>query len=412
MTYSLAYGVDSHVELSLTDVTALAALSPAAPDVADVRRATIAALAEPLEFPLLSQAVITGDRVTVAVDRDVPQLAEVAAGIVEHLEECGVGREQVTILFAEARNVVERLPLRAPQTVPSGGTTAQPHLELHDPADRGRLCFFGSTKSGKPVYLHRAVAEADLLICVGTARGRVSWSNRGPLGGIYPAFGDAEARRRYRNPHLLDRRHDAFVKSQEEIESIGWQTGAQFAVQVVPGNGDGVAAIVAGELHAAARRAAELHRTRHRSRSRQRACVVAGLSGRSAQTWDQFAAALGNVVDSVVDGGAVALCTDLAESPGSAVELLSQVGDDREEALARIAKERPTDLFAAAQLADALCRVRVYLLSRLDPSLVEDLGMIPVGEAADVGRLAARAKSCLVVPDAQHAELDVPGDES
>ena len=40
---------------------------------------------------------------------------------------------------------------------------------------------------------------------------------------------------------------------------------------------------------------------------------------------------------------------------------------------------------------------------KLDPELVENLGMSPVTDPEDLARLAARATTCLVVPDAQHA---------
>ena len=50
----------------------------------------------------------------------------------------------------------------------------------------------------------------------------------------------------------------------------------------------------------------------------------------------------------------------------------------QETALRRIRRECPPDALPAAQLARTLQRSKVYLLSRMDPSLVEDLDMIPV----------------------------------
>jgi nickel-dependent lactate racemase len=413
MSRSLAYGVASKLELPQCDEPAEDAGRTPRADVVDVRRAVVDALQEPYEFPPLSQAIVEGDRVTIAVDRDVPQAGEIVAALVEHLGTCGIGSDHITVVYADAQSAAAARPQTARQTVPptSQGAAGRPAIELHDPTDRGKLCFLGNTKSGRAIYLNRALGEADLLITLGTGRGRKSWAYRGPFGGIYPTFSDTDTQRRFRNPRLLDRRHDTFTKSQAEVESVSWQSGAQFTVQVVPGTGDEVATIVAGEINAVQRRINELHAARHGNQVVRSDVVVAALSGTAAQTWDGVALALTNVLDAVAEGGSVVLCTDLQQPLGPALELLARVGDDRDEALAHIARERPVDLFAAAQLADAQCRARVYLLSKLDPTIVEDLQMIPVGDPTDVGRLAGRAKSCLVVADAQHAVLDVAGNE-
>lgn len=413
MSRSLAYGVASKLELPQCDEPAQAVGQANVADIVDVRRAVVDALHEPLEFPSLSQAIVEGDRVTIAIDRDVPQVSEIVAALVEHLGTCGIAGDHITLVYADAQSAAAAKPQAARQTVPptSGAAAGRPSVELHDPTDRGKLCFLGNTKSGRAIYLNRALGEADLLITVGTGRGRTSWAYRGPFGGIYPTFSDADTQRRFRNPHLLDRRHDTFAKSQAEVESVSWQSGAQFTIQVVPGRGDGVASVVAGEINAVQRRINELHAAGHGEQVVRSNVVVAALSGRSAQTWDGVALALTNVLDAVAEGGSVVLCTDLQQPLGPALELLARVGDDRDEALAHISRERPVDLFAAVQLADAQCRARVYLLSKLDPTVVEDLQMIPVGDPTDVGRLAGRAKSCLIVADAQYAMLDVAGNE-
>ena len=41
------------------------------------------ALAEPLEFPPLAAGIVPGDRVAIAVDEDVPCVAEIVRGAVE-----------------------------------------------------------------------------------------------------------------------------------------------------------------------------------------------------------------------------------------------------------------------------------------------------------------------------------------
>lgn len=232
----------------------------------------------------------------------------------------------------------------------------------------------------------------------------MSWSYRGPYGGIYPTFSDREAHNRFRNPVLLNAASETFTKSQDEVESIGWRAGLQFVVEVVPGAGDEAAAVVAGELTAASRRAAALRDAGHRHTVPNRVrTVIAALTGALAQSWEQVARTLAAALEVVEDGGVVAICSDLAEPLGPAMELLSKVGDDRDEAIAHIRKERPVDVFIALQLAEAQRRVRIHLLSKLDDETVESLAMTPISDPSDIGRLAARGGSCVVVGDAQHA---------
>ena len=71
-------------------------------------------------------------------------------------------------------------------------------------------------------------------------------------------------------------------------------------------------------------------------------------------------------------------------------------------------------MLEAIELIEARRGARLYLLSRSDPAEIEALGITPVESAADVGRFAARSKSCLVLTDAQYAAAisDEPADRA
>ena len=73
----------------------------------------------------------------------------------------------------------------------------------------------------------------------------------------------------------------------------------------------------------------------------------------------------------------------------------------------QIRRDNPRDALPALQLARALETSRVYLLSRLDPGLVEDLEMIPIDGPDELVRLAQRNSSCLVLANAVHAMVHV-----
>ena len=53
-------------------------------------------------------------------------------------------------------------------------------------------------------------------------------------------------------------------------------------------------------------------------------------------------------------------------------------------------------------------RQHVYLLSRLDPALVEDLDMVPLGDPEELGRLSRRHDSCILLANAPQAVVCRP----
>ncbi|MBA4018678.1 MAG: hypothetical protein C0483_16045 [Pirellula sp.] len=377
------------------------------------------ALASPLEFPDLAHSVVVGDHVTIVVEPGVPRSRDIVEAAAEQLIAGGVALEDITVLHVDGE-MLQGAQVRGAAALvavgESGGTSAstsaEQHMlrseprvlrtERHDPADRGKLGYLGNTRSGRPVYLNRLLTDADMVVAIGCYRGPESWAYRGVYGALYPTFSDTAALQRFRNAHLLDNEAEAFPKSQQEVELVGWQSGVQATVQVIPGPG-GKAAVVAGEIQAVARKAAASWSAMWSETFASRAdLVVAALGGEAAQTWNDVGRALAGALQVVDDGGAIALCTELSELPGKAMEALARI-DDRDTAQAEIRKVRPLDAFAALMLDRAQRRVRVYFLSKLDPSIVEELGMAPVDGPADVERLATRRKSCIVLCDAQYA---------
>jgi hypothetical protein len=103
----------------------------------------------------------------------------------------------------------------------------------------------------------------------------------------------------------------------------------------------------------------------------------------------------------VTEDGAIAICSDLAAPPGPAMRCLSQA-DSAEDALRAIRRQRAVDAIPAAWLLHVLQDHTVFLLSRLDESTVEDLGMAYVSNAEDLIRLSHRFNGCITLRGAQH----------
>ena len=99
----LRYGNNSSVQLEFADGAALGELgTPRGQPLADLGAATTAALGEPIDYPTLAQCTTPGDRVVLALDRGVPQVAEVTAAVVDALVDAGVDPDGITVLQSQA----------------------------------------------------------------------------------------------------------------------------------------------------------------------------------------------------------------------------------------------------------------------------------------------------------------------
>jgi lactate racemase len=444
----LHYGIHSSVEIELAD-----GRQPDVPDVPrgspvhDVAAAVAAALAEPLDYPPLVKCVTPADRVVLALDRGVPRVAEITAAAVDALIRAGVAPDGISVLQSPVeQNTKAQHDNENPCRLIAAPLRRRIELLTHDPADRRQLAYLAADESGGAILVHRALHEADVALPVGCLRAEGTAGYFGIHGAVYPTFSDVKTLERFRGPAVLrnyfskgsvgqcDCCHDSTprhyngreggrtVKRSHEIDPIAaanhvaWLLGVQFAIQVVPAAGEEVMHVVAGQCDAVRRQGAELYHAAWDWPAASPAdLVVATVDGAAGrQTWENVGRALDAAVQFAEADGAIAVCCDLAARPGPATQHLSGA-PSHEAALRRISRHRPPDAIVAAQLARALDRNKVYLLSRLEPSMVEELDMIPIENAGELARLVRHHKSCLLlpnapyiaaVPDCQLAELE------
>jgi len=186
---------------------------------------------------------------------------------------------------------------------------------------------------------------------------------------------------------------------------VAWLLGVMLTIQIVPAAGDRVLHVIAGNAESVERRAIDLSKLAWDFEVPRRAeLVVAAIEGgEDQQTWENVGRAVAAAARAVSDDGAVAICTELSTPPGPALEWIGRARD-MPDALRHIRKQHSADATAAQELAAVLHRARVYLLSRLDESVVEELGLAAVGEGADIGRLVRRHGSCILLGSAQYAQ--------
>jgi nickel-dependent lactate racemase len=371
---------------------------PQGAPLADPAEAVRAALEQPLEYPPLRQSTTVGDRIVVALGQGVPRATEITAAVVHSLMAGGVDPDGISVLRTEAD--VEA-GAGDPRRLVDAAVAPRIRLLTHDPANRQALGYLAANEEGDPILLNRLLVDADLVLpigrlCDGAARGYF-----GIHGSIFPGLADEKTQSRFRRKDLPPGRREHHAALLREADQVAWLLGVNFTVQLLPAAGDGILGVVAGESKAVGRRGREAYRAAWGCPVARRASlVVAAIEGpQEQQTWENLGRALEAAGRLVEEGGAIAVCCELAARPGPAVGRL--VGArSRGTAVRRILRDNPGDALPAAQLAHALERQHVYLLSRLDSSLVEDLDMVPIGGAEELGRLSQRHDSCILLANA------------
>ncbi len=405
----LRYGVDSVVQFDLRPEALLAdCQTPRGTPVADIRIAVTAVLADPLGFPPLASALVPGDRVVIALEAGVPQAETIVAAVVQALGNAGIEANHVTVLRTRANRARQNHAGQsesAPMAI--GNPPAEPpegvrHL-THDPDDRNQLSYLANIDEGKPVYLNRAICEADFVVPIGCLRSETSFSYEGVCDGVFPSFADTGTLVRYRSPVAADSPVQRKRLRKQALE-VGWLLGALFTLRVLPGPGDSILDVLAGDVSAVERRGHDVSEAAWSFQVPGRASLVVAAieGGPEQQTWHNVGRALSAARQVVAEGGTIAVCCDVQTAPGPALQQLASA-DSPEDARREIAHQRPSDALVASQLIHALDNGRVYLLSRLEPEIVESLGVAPVANDAELVRLAARHETCILLGNAQHA---------
>jgi nickel-dependent lactate racemase len=331
----------------------------------------------------------------------VPQSAEIVRAVVESVCEHGVEPGLITILRTSDDAQAGGEP---PDNRLSAAHRSAVSVVVHNPETRSELAYLASTADGQTIYLNRALSDADLVVPIGRASWRRAGDGFATLETLYPTFSDVATQDRFAKLTLSAANRSARADARQEVREVNWLLGVLFAVQVVPAGSGGVLDIIAGQPDAVRRLARERCEQAWNFTVPHRASlVVAAIEGDSSeQTWESVGRALAAASRAVSDNGTIAICTQLDARPGPSIKHLGEA-EDLHQAVRQIRKQRAADALPATQLARAMDRARVYLLSGLDDELVEALGMAPVSAADDIPRLAARHASCILLGNAQHA---------
>jgi nickel-dependent lactate racemase len=371
---------------------------PIPESVADPRAAVLAALDHPARYEPLRRALTPDDRVTVVIDERLPRFVDLLTGLLEHVTSAGVRAENVTLV--------------SPPGVPHQGWLddlpdefEDVRLESHDPTDRKKLAYLATTKGGRRVYLSRAAVEADQLVVLAGRRYDPVFGYAGPETILFPTLGDEATRNEAAGPGSDEvPGHDPWPMRGEALE-VCWLLGAPFMVQVVEGEGETVAGVVAGLAETAVDGEKLLDARWRGTVDLPAQTVVATMSGDPArQGFADMARALTCAARVVEPDGRIVLLCRANPELGEGAAILRQT-EEPHRAIKRLSERKPADLIAALQWAKAASRAKIYMLSGLEQETAEELFATPLDHPGQAQRLLDAEGGCVVVPDAHKSMI-------
>ena len=216
--------------------------------------------------------------------------------------------------------------------------------DLAEPGDRRR-------RRGAPHRLPGRIASRPCYLGIHAA--------------VFPTFSDERTQNRFRRLESSGCPTDSARAAGSRVRRSGLALGVNFTIQVVPGRGtkcctwwpdNSPRCVAAGRICTEAAWDA--------LGARRAGLVVAAIEGGAfQQTWRNLGRALDAAIPLVEDGGAIALCCELTDQPGPAVQCLADgpSPDDRRcDEFPRSVRRTP---FAAAQVAAALDRADLFICS-------------------------------------------------
>ncbi|MCI0685128.1 MAG: lactate racemase domain-containing protein [Gemmataceae bacterium] len=363
----------------------------AAPPLADPAAAVAAALEQPLGFPPLRRALTPDDHVAIVVDESIAALPRLLPPALRHLQEAGVQLDAVTLVCAPpstGQPWLEELPDEFHDV----------RIEVHQPEDRKKLAYLATTRQGRRIYLNRTVVDADQTVVL-TRRGYDSLLGySGGAGTLYPALCDAATLRETHSHLSLAAPGAEPWKLKREAAEVAWLLGVPFLVQVIEGSGGAVVHVLGGPVETSTEGERLLDERWRIEVDEPADAVVATLSGDPARHgFAEFGSAWAAAARVVKPDGVIVLLSDAAPVLGVSAEMM-RAHEHPGEALKHLKKEPPSDLEPGYQWASAAATAKLYLLSRLNIDVAEELFTTPLESVGQAQKLL-RGR-CLFLPDA------------
>lgn len=366
----------------------------------DVAGETIRALSAPDDFPPIEAAIVNGDHVAIAVDPNVPNVDEVVDGAIRMLQSTPADQIEV-VVWEEA----------TPETINRIKAVAGEHRVISHESDvRDSLCYLAADVDAEPIYLNRALVDADFVLPIVAMR-PTNVVDRHDLTGVFPALSDSATRIRFGEKRLSGKASAPAMKSGNTIaEEVPWLLGVQLILSVTANSNGAAGEIHAGTVEAIAKRITPTLRCPDPVPP-PAALVVAALDGNGQQqTWENVIRAAQAAMAYAEPDATIVIWSALDEPPQGTLQNLdsddpfdsaSESEPDADDHDGLPAWKRFDEL--ARALKQVMEKHHVMLHSQLAREIVEPIGIGVVESASELANLSRNFDSCGVLRAASYA---------
>lgn len=347
---------------------------------AAVRRA----LAQPIDSPALSQLVKPGQKVAILtsdISRPLPSY-DVLPAVLEELERAGASMEDVTVVFALGSH---RGHTREEQCRLVGEDCFR-KVRCVD-SDPGDCIHMGVTDKGTPVDITRAVAQADVRICLGNIEFHYFAGYSGGVKALMPGASTPAAIQVNHRMMTSEKACAGCLEGnpvREDIEQAGTICPIHFIVNVVLDEHKHIVHAVAGHPVTAHRAGCAYLDRMYRKPIPARADIVLVSQGGAPKDANlyQTQKALDNAKHAVKKGGTIILMGACPEGLGSAKfeQWLTQ-SPSAHAMVERIGREFELGGHKAAAIGMVLENAHIDLVSEMDDDFVRSIFLNPQSSA-------------------------------
>lgn len=356
---------------------------------AEVRRA----LAQPTGTLPLRQLVHPGEKIAIVtsdITRPMPTYI-VLPLILDELYSAGIAPEDITLVFATGshRKQTEEEKRKL------AGERAWREIRCID-SDPEDFVHMGTTSAGTPVDIFRVVAEADRRICLGNIEYHYFAGYSGGAKAIMPGVSTFEAIQTNHRKMIEESASAGNLEGnpiREDIDEAVSICHVDFICNVILDEKKQIIKAVAGDVIAAHREGCVFVDSLYQVGIDQPADIVIASQGGAPKDINlyQTQKALDNAKAAVRDGGIIILVGSCKEGLGQKTfeEWLLEASSPHE-LIERISRDFRLGGHKAAAIAMVLERAEIYLVSEINPKLVEKMFMTPFSTVQEAYEAAAR----------------------
>jgi len=355
-----------------------------------------AALDAPIDSPPLDDLIVPGDTVLI-VASDATRAtgsAQVINLLIRRLIENGIRPPDITIIFATG---IHR-PVRADEKERLLTSFIAQRITTinHDAYDSSRLVSVGSTPDGQPLSVNRTLTEFTKVIVTGGVSFHYFAGFTGGRKSICPGLAAAETieathmlaldferggRRAGVGTGLLDGN-----SVNEACERVAEIIAPVFSINAIVDDQGRVRKVFTGHWRNAHRRACDDYRADHsRQLSAKRDLVIASCGGSPYDiNMIQAHKTLDMAAHACVEGGTIVLLAECSDGLGRDDFMKWFEAKDSRALELRLREKYEVNGQTAWALLTKTERFRVHIVTRLEPDIVRQMGMIPVNSVDEV----------------------------